>query len=473
MSLLDVYVALRARWRTLALVLLLTVAAVAAYTFTRKPMYTARAALVLDVKSPDPIAGMVLPGMSTNGYMATQISVLQSERVALRVIRALELDKDEDRRQLWQTVTEGVGSFESWLAGGMLNWLDATPAGRDSNVLNVQYTSADPEFAASVVNAWVKAYIDTTLDLRVEPAKQYNDFFATSSKQLRDELEAAQTRLSAYQREKGLVVSDERLDVENSRLAELSSQMVQLQAVVNESGNRQRQSMQNAARMQEVFNSPVIVSMTTELSRAQAQANELAAKLGSNHPTMVELQARIRQLQGNIDAEVQRVASSLAITDDINRTRLAQLQKASDEQRAKLLELKSFRDEAAVLQRDVENTRRAYDTMLARASQTAIESQTTQTNVSVLKDAYTPVDPSSPNFKLNLLIGAFMGVVLGAGVAVLREMRDRRLRTDADVIRVLGQPLLGVLPAKSRGQRDNALRGRLMLAGTGRQKLLP
>jgi chain length determinant protein EpsF len=473
MSLLDVYVALRARWRTLAVVAALVLAAAVAATFLRTPKYTARASIVLDVKSPDPIAGVVLPGLATNAYMATQINVLLSERVALRAIRALGLDEDESRRQDWREATEGVGSFESWLAAGMLNWIDALPAGRDSNVLNVQYTSPNAGFAAAVVNAWVKAYIDTTLDLRVEPAKQYNDFFAAGSKQLRDELEAAQTRLSVYQREKGLVASDERLDVENQRLAELSSQLVQLQAVVNESGSRQRQSAQNAARMPEVFNSPVIVSMSTELSRTQAQANELAAKLGENHPTMVELRARIRQLQGNINAETSRVASGLAITDDINRTRLAQTQRAAEEQRAKLLQLKGFRDEAAVLLRDVENARRAYDTMLARASQTAIESQTTQTNVSVLQEASTPVDPSSPNKRLNLLVGVFVGVLLGAFMSVLREMRDRRLRTDADVIRVLGQPLLGVLPAKSRGQRDNALQGRLMLAGSSRPKLLP
>lgn len=472
MSLLDVYIALRSRWRILVSVIVLVLAAVAALTLTRTPLYTARAAVVLDVKSPDPIAGVVLPGMTTNAYMATQISVLQSERVALRAIRALGLDKDESRRQRWMEATEGVGSFESWLASGMLNWLETLPAGRDSNVLNVQYTASDPAFAAAVVNAWVKAYIDTTLDLRVEPAKQYSDFFATSGKQLRDALEAAQSRLSAYQREKGLVASDERLDVENQRLAELSSQMVQLQAVVNESGSRQRQSARRASDMQEVFSSPVVVSMSNELSRAEAQANELAAKLGEAHPTMVELRARIQQLRTNIAAETRRVASSIAITDDINRTRLAQLQSALDAQRQKLLELKGFRDEAAVLMRDVENSRRAYDAMLGRASQTAIESQTTQTNVSVLKEATDPVDPSSPNLRLNFLVGAFMGVLLGVCVAVLREMRDRRLRTDADVVRVLGQPLLGVLPAKSRGQRDNALRGRLMLPAS-RPKLLP
>lgn len=466
MTLSDLYVALRARWRTLALVTLFVVVATTVFTLTRTPLYTARATIVLDVKSPDPLAGAVLSGMNTSGYMATQIGVLQSERVAVRAIKALGVDEDPARKERWMAVTGGVGRFDSWLAGGMTNWLEAAPAARDSNVLNVQYTAPDPEFAAAVANAWVKAFIDTTLELRVEPARAYNDFFAVSSKQLREDLERAQARLSAYQREKGLVATDERLDVENQRLAELSSQLVQLQAVVNESGSRQRQSAQNASRMNEVLSNPVIISMTTELSRAQAQFNEMGAKLGANHPTMQELRARIRQLQGNIDAETRRVAGGLAITDDINRTRLAQLQASVQEQRAKLLELKGYRDESAVLMRDVESARRAYDAMLSRASQTAIESQSTQTNVSVLRAAMPPVDPTTPNKQLNLVLGTFVGLMLGGCAAVLRELRDRRLRTADDVLRVLNQPLLGVLPAKSRGERANALQGRLMLPGS-------
>jgi succinoglycan biosynthesis transport protein ExoP len=268
-----------------------------------------------------------------------------------------------------------------------------------------------------------------------------------------------------YQREKGIVATDERLDVESLRLTELSSQLVQLQAVANESAGRQRQSTTNASRMQEVFNSPVLVSMTTELSRAESLFNEKREKLGDNHPEMAELRGRIRQLRAGIDAETKRVASSLTINDDINRTRLAQTQAAIDEQRAKLLRLKGLRDESAVLERDVENARRAYDLALTRLSQTSVESQTTQTNVSVLKEASAPPYPSSPRTRLNVTIAVLIGALLAASAAVLREMMDRRLRTDRDVLDGLGLPLLGVLPAKALGKRaDTSRRMRLTLS---------
>jgi succinoglycan biosynthesis transport protein ExoP len=464
MSLADAYISLLARWRVALAVFITVVVLGVAFTYLRTPQYTATAAIVLDVKSPDPIAGIVLPGMTATGYMATQINVVQSERVALQAISAIGLDKDEARRAAWREDTDGVGSFESWLATSLLNKLDVTPT-RDSNVLTVSYTSPDPVFAAKVANAWVKAYIDTTLELRVAPAKEYNNFFDERSKQLRENLEKAQSRLSLYQREKGIVATDERLDVESLRLTELSSQLVQLQAVANESAGRQRQSTTNASRMQEVFNSPVLVSMTTELSRAESLFNEKREKLGDNHPEMAELRGRIRQLRAGIDAETKRVASSLTINDDINRTRLAQTQAAIDEQRAKLLRLKGLRDESAVLERDVENARRAYDLALTRLSQTSVESQTTQTNVSVLKEASAPPYPSSPRTRLNVTIAVLIGALLAASAAVLREMMDRRLRTDRDVLDGLGLPLLGVLPAKALGKRaDTSRRMRLTLS---------
>lgn len=404
--------------------------------------------------------------MTGNAYMVTQVNVLRSERVARRAIAELGIADDPVRKEQWLAATEGVGSFESWLAGSLLTKLDATPT-RDSNVIDISYTAADPVFAAAVANAWMKAYIDTTLELRVEPAKRYNSFFDERSKQLREELEAAQTQLSAYQRKMGIVATDERLDVENTRLSELSSQLVQLQAVANESGGRQRQSARKAAEMQQVFNSPLLVSMTTELSRARTQLNELSEKLGANHPAMAELRAKIAQLRTGIDAETKRVASSLAIDDQINQTRMAQTQAALAEQRAKLLKLKTHRDEMAVLERDVESARRSYDATLARLSQSAVESQVTQTNVSLLKEASAPPFPSSPRTRLNITIAFLVGCLLALAGAVVRELLDRRLRTDRDVLDTLELPLLGVLPAKARAQRtDASRRPRLTLSAT-------
>jgi chain length determinant protein EpsF len=460
MTLTQILIVLRARWRLGLTIMLSVVALVAAFTFLKTPLYTGTAAVVLDVKSPDPIAGVVLPGMNVPGYMATQLNIIQSERVALRVINALQLDKDPVLKAQWQEATDGVGSFQSWLSDRLLLKLDVTPA-RDSNVIGIAFTSPDPARASAVANAWVKAFVDTTVDLRAEPAKQYNSFFDARGKQLREELEAAQQRLSAFFKERGIVANDERLDVENLRYAELSSQLVALQGLANESSSRKGQSIGNGDRMQEVLNNPLVVALSTELAKQEARLTELNSRLGNNNPQVIDLKAHVAELRGGLATEKKRVSSSLTVNDDVNGSRLAQLRAAVDEQRNKMLQLKGQRDEAGVLQRDVENARRAYDAMLQRSSQTSIESQTTQTNVSVLKSATLPVLPSSPKVVLNLAVAVFIGLLLAIAGTLIRETRDRRLRTDEDVLLSLRQPLLGVLPAKAWGKLPSPSRLRL------------
>ncbi|MFZ4289278.1 chain length determinant protein EpsF [Variovorax sp. HJSM1_2] len=455
MTITEILIALRARWRIAALVWVLVVSFVVGITLLRTPQYTATAAAVLDVKSPDPIAGVVLPGLNTAGYMATQLNVIQSERVAIRAIEKLGLDQDAKLQNQWREDTDGQGEFKSWLAGGMMQKLDVTPT-KDSNVITVAYTSPDPAFAADVANAWVKAYIETTLELRVEPAKQYNGFFDTRGKELRSVLEEAQARLSGFQQKSGIIATDEKVDAESLRLAELTSQLVVLQGISNESSGRQSQSVGNPNRMPEVFNNPLILSMSTELGRDEARLNELSAKLGENYPEIVELRAKIAQIKSAIDSETKRIVGSLVVTNNINQTRLAQLQASVAEQRVKLLGLKSQRDQLTVLQRDVENAQRSYDAIVSRAGQSDMESQTTQTNVSVLKRAVAPIKPSSPRVALNIAVSFLVGALLALAAALMREARDRRLRTDGDVLKSLRLPLLGVLPAKSNSKRGSA-----------------
>ena len=145
MSLTQLLVVLAGRWRSavmaaciaLGLVLFATAA-----MWIYAPRYTASAALVLDVKSPDPIAGSTMPGATIPTYMATQVDVLYSERVSLRVIEALRLDRDPDLQADWQADPGGRGDYKSWLAERITRKLDARP-GRESNVIGVKYTATD------------------------------------------------------------------------------------------------------------------------------------------------------------------------------------------------------------------------------------------------------------------------------------------------------------------------------------------
>ncbi len=110
------------------------------------------------------------------GFIATQIDILASDRVAQRVVKSLQLNENPKSRDSWMKATEGRGDFEAWLAEILMKGLDIKPS-RESSVINVKFKASDAQSAAAIANAFVQAYPDTMLDLRVAPAKQYSTFF--------------------------------------------------------------------------------------------------------------------------------------------------------------------------------------------------------------------------------------------------------------------------------------------------------
>lgn len=439
---------LRARRWLVLLVLLLTVGATLAVSLLLPKQYTATASVMVDFK-PDPISAVMFGGMATPAFLATQIDVVRSERVALRVVRNLKLAENAQVRQQWQD-DGGEGTLEQWLVKLFSKQMDVTPS-RESSVITLSYRAPDPRFAAGIANAFVEAYIQTALELRVDPARQYTTFFDTQVKESREQLERAQSKLSAFQKAKGIIATDERLDVENARLSELSSQLVAMQAITAESVSRQAQAIgAQADRMQEVLNNPVVSQLKSDISRAEARLQELGTRYGDNHPQVQEAKANIGELRSRLEAETRRVSGGVGVTNTINRQREAQIREQLEEQRTKVLQMKAVRDEGSVLMRDVENAQRAYDAVFARLNQTSLESQATQSNVNVLTQALPPAEHSFPNLPLNIALSVFFGGLLAVGVAVLLETMDRRVRSVDDVLVSMNLPVLTVLPAPNR-----------------------
>lgn len=465
---------LRARWKAAVLVLLLTIGTTVSVTLLLPKSYTATASLVLDVRSPDPILGMTMGAMTMPAYMATQVEVLQSERVALRVVQGLRLAESAQTREQWKKETDGQGSFEAWLAQMIGKKLDVKPS-REGNVIYVSYSNADPRFASALANGFARAYMDISLGLRTSPAQQYSDFFSKQAAEVRTSLEKAQAKLSDTQKLYGITVAEERFDIETQRLNELSSQLVAIQAQAADSGSRSAQVRAGSDQLQDVIANPVVAGLRADLSRQEARLGELGARFGDAHPQVVELKANIEELRRRIDSESRRVGGSVGVTNNINRQREAEARAALEAQRAKVLRMKEQRNDLAALQREVESLQRSYDQINQRVLQTSMESQATQTNISLLTAATEPTQPSSPKLLLNSLLSIFLGILLGVTFVLVREVFDRRVRTLGDFSESIGLPVLGTLPgpgrrsARAAGQLPSLVSGSVIgrLPGSG------
>ena len=435
---------LRARWWIVLSVMVLIVGVVMGISYKLPKQYTATASVVADFK-PDPVSAAVYGGVAP-GFMASQVDIIRSARVSQRVVRNLKLAENPMVLQQWAEETGRLGTVEQWLATSLTKRLDVVPA-RESSVISLSYTAPDPKFAAALANAFVEAYVQTALELRVDPARQYAAFFDTRAKAARDMLEEAQAKLSAFQRENGIVVSDERMDVEMARLNELSTQLVAIQAMAADSSSRRAQASAGAGdRLQEVLSNPLLASLRSDLGRAEARLQELTSRFGDNHPQVIEARASITELRSRLETETRRVTGGVTVTANIQRQRETELRASLEAQRVRVSQLKTVRDQAAVLVRDVENAQRAFDAISSRFTQTSIESLATQTNVYVLAQAVAPWEHSSPRMLLNAILSSVLGLLLGGAVALAVEMRNRRVRSTQEVTLLLGLPVMGVLP---------------------------
>ena len=450
MSFNQFMVILRARWLTAAGIFVAVVVLIAFASIIWPKQYTSTASIVIDSKT-DPVAaanGGAGNGLAPATYVNTQADIIASERVAQRVVKTLRLDQQPEARKLW---AKGPNDDISVTVAKLIldKKLLVAPAHDSpthaSNVIDISVTWSDPVTSAALANSFAQVAIETNIELKVEPAKQYASWFDQRSRALRADLEDKQKKLSDFQSKNGLIATDEKLDVENNRLNELSSELVTIQGQRQDSQSRQHQVGSDISTLPEVLQSPVIQSLKAALVTAQAKKPDVAARLGKNHPDYQAVEGEISDLRTRIAQESANIAASLGNTTQSNLRRENDVRQALEAQKKKVLELKYQHDQAAMFLNDVTAAQRDLDTVSQRLAQSNLESLTQQTNVVQLTTATAPNNPSSPKLVINLLVAIFLGGVLGIGAALAAEMRNRRVREDEDIVDLLGVPLLGKL----------------------------
>ena len=428
------------KWLVLSLLVVVSAAGIAA-TLLLPKQYTAEASLIVEMRI-DPVLGALAPSLAAPSYMATQIEVLRSDRVAARVVKMLGVERSAASVQQWREATAAKIPLERYFAHLLQRGLQVEPS-RGSNVITLMFSAQDAIFAQAAANAFAQAYMDISVELRVAPARQSAAFLDEQTKVLRATLEASQAKLSNFQREKGFVASDEKFDQENSRYAALAAQVANAQAERVESTTRQRNT--GAETSPDILSSSAIQSLKSQLASAQTKLTEMSAIVGNNHPVRVQLEAQIGELKQQIESETRRVSGGTTTVNRGSGQKVAELKSLLESQKKLLLSFRADRDQMAVHVRDVETAQRAYEAISARVGQFTLESQNNQANTRLLSPAVEPLEPSRPKVLLGILGSVVGGLIVGMAAAFGWELLDRRVRDPEDLMVIAGVPVIGVL----------------------------
>lgn len=427
-------------------VFLVTVLVTTVVSFILPDTYTATTSLVINAKGADPVTGFMMPATLMPGYMATQADIIQSQNVALKVVEKLNInDNNPTAVANFMKATKGKGDIKLWYSQQFMENLDVEPS-RESDIIDISYSWADPDFAATMANAFAQAYIETNLQLKTDPAKLAAGFFDKQVKGLRENVEKAQAKLSAYQKKHEITSDTGRLDVEMARLNELSSQLVLAQSQTYDSTSRRTQLSKGApSESPEILSNPLIQGLKSQLVQAEAKLSDASQMLGENHPQYQAAQEEVNNLRKSIQIEITKTSGGVGQSAKVSQLREGEITAALKAQKQHVLKLKGEQDEMAVLMRETDSAQRIYDNALLRFGQTSMESQSGQTDISILNPATPPANHSKPKRALNIVLSMFLGALLATAFAMVFELLDRRVRTADDLSRSLEIPVLADL----------------------------
>ena len=435
-----------ARWRLLLLTTCSAGLAVWLASTALPKAYTATAAVLVDLRAGDAMGNSERAQVNNQALMATQLDLMSSERVAKRVVEQLGLERDETFRQRWRKEGSEHGQPGDYIARQLLMKLDLRPS-RDSNVVNVSFTAADPLRAHEVANAFANAFIEVNLDIRVNPARQLSGLFDERSQRLRQDLESAQAKLSAYQRANGLLNTAEgHVDLESAKLSQLTTQLLEVQEARVESASRKRLAAGNSQTSPDILNNPAVIARQAEVAAAQTALEQLGERLGERHPDVQSARLQLSSLRSQLDAQIRIASRAAAGADKVLAKREEELQAAVAKQRERVVDLGRSTDQLTVLQRDVENAQRALELAAGRQAQTSLESQLKQANVYFLNPATVPTRHAKPKELLNGVSAALLSLLLTAGWLLSREHQKPLVRNTDDLLSALDLPLMASLP---------------------------
>ena len=414
-------------------------------------VYQADVSLLIALQEDDPVTGRSSQQFVADSYYATQIDLLKSRKVASRVVADLNLDNDPKAREKFLEDRDDNASFSEWLAAELLKNLSIGTS-RESRIISVQYEDKNPRHAAEVADAFARAYQQISLNLTEDPARQRQTRYSDYLTELREDVNKAQNKLTEVRQELQVLDLGSNAGPATQRLEDLSVRLNQVQAERQAAQARVRRirELQRSGKpltaQADILNSNYVQELKGRLVTLETQRSELSETLGRNHPRMQSLGAEIATVRQRLSDEIQAYVEADRGEAQTASDREQNLRQTLQGERGDLLEVQRKRDEIAAYERELEAAKRIYDAAVENYDQVLGGSQLQQTNVTVIHWASVPNNPIRPNHKLNLIAGLFLGLFTGLCIALLLELKSRRIRGDEDIERELDMEVLGVIP---------------------------
>ncbi len=395
------------------------------------PSYEATTRVMLNTLKPDAVTGEVIPSTASKTFVATQIELIRDYAVAGQAVEQLGwLSNPAIIDQYGANRTED-GDIRRALAQKIIDQTRVSVPS-STNILEINFRSVSSDDARAMANALREAYIETTLSARRREATRNADWYTQQAEKERELLGKADLAKTSYEREAGIVMQDDKTDIETARLRALAGQASLGSPVVSAA--------------------PVATSSAAALQLAQldSQIAQAARSLGPNHPSMIELRARRASLARVVADEQAANRAAVSASAAAAGQGAGALNRAVADQTKRVIANRDKIERLTQLQSEVNLHRGQMEKALARAAELRQEAAVADSGITVLSEAVTPKKPTFPNKPLIIGGAIALGGAVGLLLSLVLEFLNRRVRGVEDLVHGVDAPLLAVISSNPR-----------------------
>ena len=461
--LVDYLPILRRHWKMIAaLGLLATAGGAVHYSITPK-LYRAAATVQIERRSVTSLSGEQNPWLEnywSQEYYPTQYRLLQSRGLAERVVQDLRLYEDPAFNPGGLSAESGKPSFDAdaailgGLAGALLGGLEVAAVG-GTQLVEIGYRSSSPELAARVANAWAEAFIEWGIEARTESAGRASTFLASQIETTKQEIQDGEARLQGYTRQQTDVVSLDpgsnvlvaRFDALNNDYIAAVSERIQKEARLNEILTSPKEAVADSA------SAGFVGQMRGDLMKLERDYAIRSQTYKPEFPAMVDLRLQIERARQNLGAMVEETVGkerdAARAEYQTAQRRESSLARELAGVKGETMKLNSAAVEYNNLRVEVETQRTQLNELLRRQAETEVASRlqsARESNVRIVDRALLPGGPYRPNLRNDLTMGLLLGLMAGVALMVAIEYLDRTVKSPEEAERLLGLPILAVIP---------------------------
>ncbi len=354
-----------------------------------------------------------------------------------------------------QEERERLSPFVSMVAGG----LQAAQV-KETRTLKVTFTHTDPVICAAVANGVAQDFIDQNFENKTERFTSASKWLDVTTRELKAKVERAEQDLTDYTKGHNIFATEGKETLTTDKLTRLHDQ-----ATRTETDRILRQSVYEvvkAGRMSElpaVFSDPKINKLQTDLDGLRGELEKLELKYGPEYPAVVTAKVDIKNTEAQLNASRKALEDKLKGEYELAARDERSLKASLDRAKGEAVKQNQDAIQYNILKQEVDTARSMYTDFLQKTSQAKVEVAQQHNNMRMIQPARVPGAPVGPARFRTIMIGLFMSLLGGIGLAYFLEYLDNTIKSVEDVGRYVQLPALGVIPAMAAAAATRKLKG--------------